>query len=428
MTAHQEKYQEPVFLGSDAVWAGLQTIGSIAGRNDKQQALAALAAYEDARRVLQLAYDPYVTFGVAPRRMPGHGTGGREFDDLTWELLLVLSERELTGDAARQAIEDEARVLTAASADLLHAVLAKDLRAGVAAKSINAVAPGLVSEFAVSLAAKFEPAKADWRRGMLIEPKLDGVRVIVEVRRDEVTFRTRTGRVLDSLAHLADDVLRVWETPLDPTVWESGLVLDGEVISGAFNDTVSQVRSSGAAEDAVLHVFDVLPLVEFQARECRLPMVERREELARMALGSRVQLTDQSTVYSADDAMAIAMEWQAAGLEGAVVKDPLAGYAFKRDRAWMKIKGYETHDLPVVGVFEGEGRLAGTLGGLIVDYRGVQVRVGSGFSDQDRAQLWTLWHQGDLDGVLVEVGAHETTRDGSLRHPRLVRVRWDKSA
>jgi hypothetical protein len=416
-------------LGSRALSQVFAQIAQTPGRKDKAAQMARVAGYEDTLRALELAYDPYVTFGLQPVPADAHGLGVREFDDMTWDLLLALADREITGGAARQAVADEAAGLDRDSADLLLAIINKDLRCGINVKSINAVVPGLVPEFSVALADKFQPTRIDWRAGVQVEPKLDGIRILAEIlpAAGTVVFRTRNGREVDTLDHLAPALLRIAENALVPQ--ETGLVLDGEVVAGAFNDTVSQVRSRGSAEDAVFHVFDVLPAIAFRAGQSEDTQHERRQllEILLAGGGGRVRLTPAEIVHSEDEALAVASRHQAAGLEGAVVKDRAAPYPFKRDRCWQKIKGYETHDLEVVGVFEGEGRLVGTLGGLVCDYRGVQVRVGTGLSDAQRADLWRLWHEGALRGAVAEIGAHETTRDGSLRHPRLVRMRWDKS-
>ena len=127
--------------------------------------------------------------------------------------------------------------------------------------------------------------------------------------------------------------------------------------------------------------------------------------------------------------------FRTAGQEGAIVK-PLDGvYVKKRSYAWLKIKGEETNDLFITGAFEGTGKYEGMLGGVIVDFNGVAVRVGGGLSEAQRVELWADY-QNDITpgkgpfhlllGKMIEVEAHEVTPDGSLRHPRFVRFRSDK--
>ena len=96
----------------------------------------------------------------------------------------------------------------------------------------------------------------------------------------------------------------------------------------------------------------------------------------------------------------------------------------------MKVKRFYTMDLPIVGVEEGTGRLEGTLGALILDYKGNHVRVGSGFTDDQRTAIWR-----DVDntvGCLCEVKYKEISKDKntwleSLQFPVFVRLRKDKT-
>ena len=147
--------------------------------------------------------------------------------------------------------------------------------------------------------------------------------------------------------------------------------------------------------------------------------------------------------------------WRQAKQEGAMVKDPAGFYEKKKSRSWLKLKNEDTEDLPIIGVFQGQagGKYENTIGGVIVDRNGVEVRV-SGLDDVTRAEVWKLWFDtcmmigqapnvgyegvsfkvyeaggpGPLLGRLVEVEYHEATKDGSLRHPRFVRFRDDKTS
>ena len=66
-------------------------------------------------------------------------------------------------------------------------------------------------------------------------------------------------------------------------------------------------------------------------------------------------------------------------------------------------------DLPIIGTIEGEGRLKGTLGALVVRYKGNQINVGSGFDDCTRNRLWE--DRTSLIGRIVEVKYKEITKD-----------------
>lgn len=105
-------------------------------------------------------------------------------------------------------------------------------------------------------------------------------------------------------------------------------------------------------------------------------------------------------------------------------------YQCRRHRGILKVKRFYTMDLPIIGVEEGSGRLAGTLGALVLDYKGNEVRVGSGFTDEERKLIW----DGIIsipEGTLCEVKYKEISYDKntgaeSLQFPVFVRIRDDK--
>ena len=88
-----------------------------------------------------------------------------------------------------------------------------------------------------------------------------------------------------------------------------------------------------------------------------------------------------------------------------------------------------TLDLQIIGFEEGSGRLTGTLGAILVRYKdGNIVKVGSGFTDELRKEIWQNRNQ--YYGVICEVKYFETsTNDNggeSLRFPIFVDFRHDK--
>ena len=82
----------------------------------------------------------------------------------------------------------------------------------------------------------------------------------------------------------------------------------------------------------------------------------------------------------------------------------------------------------LIGAEEGSGKYEGILGAIIIDFNGVEVNVGGGFSDEQRVDLWKMYHEGTLVGKVVEVWFHEVTPDKSMRHPRFKWFREDKDA
>lgn len=118
---------------------------------------------------------------------------------------------------------------------------------------------------------------------------------------------------------------------------------------------------------------------------------------------------------SADDILRKLNYARAQGVEGLVLR--------QADR-WIKVKPFETHDVTITGFAEGRGKHAGRLG-IVHTTLG---NVGSGFSDEERAQLWADAQAGTLIGQIVEVSCMERTTTGRFRHPRFIRMRPDKPA
>ena len=105
-------------------------------------------------------------------------------------------------------------------------------------------------------------------------------------------------------------------------------------------------------------------------------------------------------------------------------------YRCTRHNGILKIKRFYTMDLPIIAVEEGENRLQGTLGALVVRYKDNEVRVGSGFDDETRAAVWAS--PNDYIGKYAEVKYKDFTRDKktgkeSLQFPVFVRFRTDKT-
>lgn len=249
-----------------------------------------------------------------------------------------------------------------------------------------------------------------------VEPKLDGVRVLIHLnaRLKTVAFKTRNGRDLPSLNHLKAEVLAFVGQSL-----KGDVILDAEATCGglSFFDSVGTLRGANKpAQGAILTVFDFIHAFH----DCQ----KRREML-------EAGVVDQPSVHliarkvGNPDVEAEFKAALAAGFEGIIIKDLASDYQTgERSGAWQKMKQEETHDCRVVSVTECSTK-KGHIGSLTVDFNGVEVSVGSGFrSDRQRRELWEA--RESILGGLVEVGCHMMTPNGSMRHPRLLKIRSDK--
>jgi hypothetical protein len=113
------------------------------------------------------------------------------------------------------------------------------------------------------------------------------------------------------------------------------------------------------------------------------------------------------------------------GFEGVMVKDLSSKYIFKRSNSLLKLKPTTTHEGVIVGCYEGRHntRLEGTFGGFnVLLTNGVITRVGSGFSDKQRAEV-TL-NPNSWIGKIIECACQPPlTEDGAMRFPVFIRER-----
>jgi DNA ligase-1 len=389
----------------------------------------------------QLALSPFITFGV--KKVPSHS--GPDGQGLPWvafkELCELLRTRQLTGDDARTAIELALGASTGKQwNDWYRRILIKDLRCGVSEKTINKVVKNAVPLFECMLAHDGANHESKVSGKKLLEPKLDGVRVltIVDCEARTVVQYSRNGKELVNFPHITEGLL----AHIDD--FDRSFVLDGEIISTSFQALMKQVhrKSDADASDAVLMLFDMLPLSEFKAGKSTLGQKRRTaflkqfkgvfDKVSNIGLVPQVEV-DLDTAIGEMQFVAFNKEALKNNYEGIMIKDLDAKYVCKRHVAWLKQKPFIEVSLEVTNVEEGTGRNEGRLGALVCsgvdDGKTIVVNVGSGFSDNDRIEFWA--DRDSVIGQIVEVRADAITQnqDGtySLRFPRFLRFRGFKA-
>ena len=252
----------------------------------------------------------------------------------------------------------------------------------------------------------------------IFERKLDGIRLLAFKNGADIRLLSRN-RLPQNMPRVAEAIAKL---PVHD------VVLDGEVTWGKGGVTY--------------HVFDVMWL---KGRDVTsLPLDERCSLLNDLPLQlplSRVpSLTDEKP-------------WERAcneGWEGVIAKRRDAQYEHRRSKHWLKMKCEAAQEFVVGGFTDPQGGRVG-LGALLVGYfEGDDFvfagKVGTGFDTNLlldlRAKLDALeiakppftravglprlrahWVRPE---IVVQVAFIEWTVHGKLRHPRLLRVRYDK--
>jgi DNA ligase-1 len=417
--------------------AVIRSLEEHASRLNKEAIIEAEKDNTELFEGFQLALSPFVTFGV--KKVPTHS--GPDGQGLPWvafkELCHLLSTRQLTGDAARDAIE---LALSASKQkqwnDWYRRILIKDLRCGVSEKTVNKIKKNAVPLFECMLAHDGANHEKKVKGVKLLEPKLDGVRVltIVDCESRTVTQYSRNGKTLENFGHITQGLL----AHIDD--FERSFVLDGEIVSTSFQALMKQVhrKSDADASDAVLMLFDILPLSEFKKGKSTLGQRRRTKFLKQFKsvfdrvgnIGIVPQTeVDLDTAVGEMQFAAFNKDAIDNGYEGIMIKDVDAVYEAKRSVSWLKQKPFIEVSLKITAVEEGTGKNEGRLGALVCsgvdDGKTIVVNVGSGFTDDQRIEFWN--DRDNLLGQIVEVRADAITQnqDGtySLRFPRFLRFR-----
>ena len=397
---------------------------------------------------LKMCLDKLYTFGVkqVPTKDDVISAQGCKWEVFK-ELAEKLNKRELTGHAARDAID---LVMSSATAEqwngFYRRILIKDLRCGVSEKTVNSVAKKnkygkyMVPVFTCQLAHDSANHEKKLVGEKMLEVKLDGVRVVTIVYPDgKVDMFSRNGKEFTNFGHIQEELSAVVKNSPPPYP----VVLDGEVMSENFQDLMKQVhrKESVNAKDAVLNLFDFLPLEDFKkgiwdkSQTVRTQMLKAWYEQHKTNLNvvtvldhEIVNLDTPEGQKTYTDVNKRAVQ---GGYEGIMIKDVNAPYECKRSHAWLKLKPFIEVSLEVKDVEEGTGRNKGKLGALVCegtdDGKHIKVNVGSGLSDGDRDSYWV--HRSRLPGNIVEVRADAITKNQdsdetySLRFPRFMRFR-----
>ena len=401
------------------------TRGSIA----KTEILKKHASNEIFKKALKYGLDTFISFNVVKIPKVKHRLELPLSEEEAWgEYFTILDEcasRHVTGNAAIDRVYACFESVKESDEVWMRKILQKRLSIGASAKTINKVYAGLIPTFEVSLAQRFELKRIVEHQQVYVEPKLDGIRCFAIVENGEAMLFARSGKLISNF----DDTIGSALVALGDGCY------DGELMGEDFISLMRQAyrKENIESEGTYLALFDFLSLKEWKTNKTIMSTASRYQELSRKIETNKVMGTDSAYILLVqryivnadyDSIMKLHDTFVTKGYEGAMVKTIDSPYHFGRSYDIMKVKKFHDADLLIEAIEEGSGRLSGKMGAVMVDYHGVKVMVGSGFSDEERTQVWN--DKDSFIGRMIEVRYQEVTPDGSLRFPTFVCFRSDR--
>lgn len=413
---------------------------SIAGANAKCEFIKAHRDDTYFKRFLYFALNPMLTYNISKKStdklMAEENFDGQKlifFNDI-FECCEHLSRLRGMDDATLRQVKMLLNVKYPEmdERELYIQLLSKKVRLGIAAKTINKIIPNLIPEWEVQQAYTVEKYPLKEGTEFWLTQKLNGARATLY----EGQLLARSGMPYKGLEHITGALswLRV-----------AGFVADGELTlkdkgdlsdNEAFRVSTGILNSDNVNKTVICYtIFDMIPVKDFDALKPQVTYRYRRDILNQFA--ERVADTDGAVnvlpvLYHGTDQSKIEElleQMVREDKEGLMINTDVP-YRRTRHKGILKVKRFYTMDLPIIRCEEGTGRLSGTLGAFVLKYKENEVKVGSGFTDEQREQFWN--NRDDMEGSLCEVKYKEISQDKvtgleSLQFPVFVGIRTDKT-
>ena len=390
------------------------------------------------KKVLEYTYNPYKQYHLTSKTLIKNKDIVEKsgYFDLFY-LLDALNKRSITGHEAIAYVNSFIGSLDLRQKDLIYKIIDKDLEIRAGAKVINKAFPGLIPEFNVALAQNYEPKLASFGEGYserwYASRKLDGVRclAVVDVN-GTCTLYSRMGKEFTTLNKIK---YAIEATGIINYVFDGEICLLDEDGNEDFQGVMKELRRKDhQIENPTFMIFDMIHKSEFDSGKSSDNLSSRLQTL-RTWLGPRydtketLRYLDQAVIaderhFDIWNQMAKDNNWEGFMLR----KDTF--YEGKRSKNLLKVKSFYDAEYEVLGwdidthevVRDGKSVSMTMLSQVWINHKGYIVKVGSGFTQDQRLQ----YMDGSIVGKTITVQYFEETNNQeggiSLRFPTVKHI------
>lgn len=404
----------------------IKLIGDTSSINNKLFILKKNEDVPGLKEILKFIYNPYCKTGISDKKIAKY-----------WETPMPMkrvSYTEAIGYFKEHQTGSDADLIFAATFIanqpeetkwLARAIVTQDLKIGITATSLNKVyGKDFIPKIGCMLGTLYGdvgPVKTKWP--CIVTEKLDGIRRILVKENGVVRCYSRSGHEDTGLVEIIEEAKWL----------PNNTVYDGELLAECtFKDSIalrqatnSIANSKGDKTGLIFNVFDMVPIDEFFAGASVKDALVRKITLGATLGDESIQHLDERwpvllqafgihrelkhikpvpilglVKNMAEVEPIVAAIWGRGG-EGVMLNTASGLYEIKRSKNLLKVKHTEEHVLTIVDMIEGTGKFEDMLGALVVDYKGNKLGVGSGFTDQQRQEIWDNYSA--YIGVQVEI-------------------------
>ena len=385
--------------------------------------------------ILEYTYNPYKQYNVTSKTcIKNKNIINAYFGKTIFDLLDDLNNRHMTGYAAIGAVNYFINK-NLEYKDIIYNILDKDLKIRTGAKVINKAFPGLIPEFNVALAQNYD-GKCDWNDNWYASRKLDGVRCLAVVdEKGECTLYSRMGKEFTTLNKVKEEIEA---TRIINTVFDGEICLIDENGNEDFQGVMKQLRRKDhQIENPTFMIFDGIYKPDFDKGKSKIKLSDRLSTLRTWLYDYNSRNPNQSTLRYLDQAQIIDgrhfdMWGQMASdgnWEGFMLRKDV-GYEGKRSKNLLKVKTFHDAEYEVLDVDfdsmrivkDGREEYLDMLAQVWIEHKGYKVKVGSGFTQEQRLK----YTQEPIVGKTITVQYFEETKNDkggiSLRFPTVKHI------
>ncbi len=391
--------------------------------------------------VFVATYNPFVKYSVTPANLKKNPELCSPNNYDLFELLDKLSNREITGHDAISAVNGFIQNHLGYD-ELIYNIFDRNLKTRTTSSIINKVHKKLIPTFDVTLAKKYEEhmKKVNFDKDVwFASRKLDGLRCVAIIDYDGgIEMKSRTGIPFNTLQLVIDELQK-----LDL----KGVVFDGEIciVDEDGNEDFTAILKLYNKKDFTIpnpryKMFDMIPLEDFNAKKGNQSLGSRISFLKATVPEDNDYLSfvEQTIVRDEDHLNELRGKAKELGWEGMMIRKD-EGYEGKRSDRLLKCKLFIDAEYYVKAVVFGDMRVIveedgktkevteEMLSKVIIEHKGYEVGVGSGFSQEERRYYYL--HPEEIVGKQITVQYFEETVNQkgeiSLRFPTIKAIYKD---